>query len=270
LWNHGVGSVVFSIARSFAPEGQGILGEPSRFHQDTPNINVMIYKKILIVEDDLDSASILEAYLRKDGFDVAVAHDGEHALQLHSQWRPDLVLLDVMLPRLGGTEVLSSIRRSGETPVIMVTAIGDEPDKLGALRYGADDYVVKPYSPKEVVARVHAVLRRAAPSRAQDGPLRHGRLSVDVAAVVATVAAADASESRVLDLTPTEFNLLVTLLRTPFKAFTRNELLEACLPNSDALDRVVDTHIHNLRRKLEEHGITGVLVTVRAVGYRFQ
>jgi DNA-binding response OmpR family regulator len=230
----------------------------------------MTDKKILIVEDDLESAAILEAYLRRDGFDVAAAHDGERALQLHAQWRPDLVLLDVMLPRLGGTEVLSGIRRAGDTPVIMVTAMGDEPDKLGALRYGADDYVVKPYSPKEVVARVHAVLRRAAPSRASEGPLRHGRLAVDVAAVLATVADAGDGAPRALDLTPTEFNLLATLLRTPFKAFTRTELLEACLPESDALDRVVDTHIHNLRRKLEQHGITGVLVTVRAVGYRFQ
>jgi len=227
-------------------------------------------KKVLIVEDDLDSASILEAYLVKDGFAVATAHDGERAVQLHAQWRPDLVLLDVMLPRLSGTEVLTRIRRASDTPVIMVTAIGDEPDKLGALRYGADDYVVKPYSPKEVVARVHAVLRRAALSRMHDGPLRHGKLSVDVASVVASVATLAGGAPQVLDLTPTEFNLLVTLLRTPFKAFTRTELLEACLPDSDALDRVVDTHIHNLRRKLEQHGVTGVLVTVRAVGYRFQ
>lgn len=230
----------------------------------------MTDKKVLVVEDDLDSASILEAYLRKEGFAVAVAHDGERAVQLHAQWRPDLVLLDVMLPRLGGTEVLSAIRRAGDTPVIMVTAIGDEPDKLGALRYGADDYVVKPYSPKEVVARVYAVLRRAAPARAPGHALRHGRLTVDTAAVTATIDAAGGGAAQALDLTPTEFNLLATLLRTPFKAFTRTELLDACLPGSDALERVVDTHVHNLRRKLEQHGITGVLVTVRAVGYRFQ
>jgi len=104
----------------------------------------MSSKKILVVEDDADSASILEAYLRRDGFDVAIAGDGARAIQLHAQWKPDLVLLDVMLPKLSGTEVLSTIRRSGDTPVIMVTAMGDEPEKLGALRYGADDYVVKP------------------------------------------------------------------------------------------------------------------------------
>ncbi|RBF88039.1 DNA-binding response regulator, partial [Xanthomonas oryzae pv. oryzae] len=98
----------------------------------------MTGKKVLLVEDDADSASILEAYLRRDGFDVAVAGDGERAIQLHRQWAPDLVLLDVMLPKLSGIEVLSAIRRASDTPVIMVTAIGDEPEKLGALRYGAD------------------------------------------------------------------------------------------------------------------------------------
>ncbi|MGJ3701232.1 response regulator [Variovorax sp. AFSI2.2] len=226
-------------------------------------------KRVLVVEDDADSASILEAYLKRDGFVVAVASDGAQAVTLHAQWKPDLVLLDVMLPKLGGTEVLSAIRRAGDTPVIMVTAIGDEPEKLGALRYGADDYIVKPYSPKEVVARVYAVLRRVNSTKSSGGPLKHGRLTVDTGAFVASVD--DAEGQRIpLDLTPTEFNLLASLLRTPFKAFTRSELLEACLPESDALERVVDAHIHNLRRKLELHGITGVLVTVRAVGYRFQ
>ncbi|USW93812.1 response regulator [Pseudomonas proteolytica] len=115
---------------------------------------------MLVVEDDALSANTLEAYLRRDGFEVAIAEDGERGVEMHARWRPDLVLLDVMLPKLSGTEVLSIIRRLGNTPVIMVTAIGDEPEKLGALRYGADDYVVKPYNPKEVVARVVAVLRR--------------------------------------------------------------------------------------------------------------
>jgi len=229
----------------------------------------MSQAKVLVVEDDIDSASILEAYLRKDGFAVSTAHDGAHAIQLHAQWQPDLVLLDVMLPLVSGTDVLSTIRRASDTPVIMVTAIGDEPNKLGALKYGADDYIVKPYSPKEVVARVQAVLRRARVAPAADGNLRHGRLTVDTHAVQASVA--DASGQPVLlSLTPAEFNLLVTLLRTPFKAFTRSELMESCLPESDALERAVDVHIHNLRRKLELHGIEGVLLTVRSVGYRFQ
>lgn len=220
-------------------------------------------KLILIVEDDADSASVLEAYLLRDGFAVILAEDGRQGLELFQRERPDLVLLDMMLPRLGGTEVLAQIRRAGDTPVIMVTAIGDEPEKLGALRYGADDYVVKPYNPKEVVARVHAVLRRCHQAPRDDRWLRYGALTVDLERFSATV------EARALELTPTEFGLLATLMRTPHKAFTREELLERCLPESEALARVVDTHLHNLRRKLEAAGLPGVPVTVRAIGYRF-
>lgn len=220
-------------------------------------------KLILIVEDDADSASVLEAYLLRDGFAVILAEDGRQGLDLFQREQPDLVLLDMMLPRLGGTEVLAQIRRAGDTPVIMVTAIGDEPEKLGALRYGADDYVVKPYNPKEVVARVHAVLRRCHQAPRDDRWLRHGALTVDLERFSATF------EARALELTPTEFGLLATLMRTPHKAFTREELLERCLPESEALARVVDTHLHNLRRKLEAAGLSGVPVTVRAIGYRF-
>ena len=230
----------------------------------------MVGKRILVVEDDALSASTLEAYLRRDGFEVAIAEDGLRGVEMHARWKPDLVLLDVMLPKLSGTEVLSAIRRLGDTPVIMVTAIGDEPDKLGALRYGADDYIVKPYNPKEVVARVVAVLRRTDSSRLiSKDQLRDGALLVDLQTFTAHVEGLEQG-SVVLDLTPTEFNILATLLRAPFKAFTRGELLEACLPESGALDRVIDAHIHNLRRKLEANGIANVLVTVRAVGYRFR
>jgi DNA-binding response OmpR family regulator len=226
-------------------------------------------KRILVVEDDADSANILEAYLRRDGFDVAWAEDGQRGVEMHKSWKPDLILLDVMLPRLGGTEVLSAVRRCSDTPVIMVTAMGDEPEKLGALRYGADDYVVKPYSAREVVARVHAVLRRTSASQAVDQHLRHERLLVDLDAFTACIEQPGA-QPLVLDLTPTEFKILVTLLKTPSKAFTRDELLEICLPESEALARVVDAHVHNLRRKLETQGIAGVLVTVRSIGYRFR
>ncbi|WP_191488139.1 response regulator [Pseudomonas sp. FEN] len=226
-------------------------------------------KRILIVEDDADSASILEAYLRRDGFDVILAEDGQRGIELHRQCKPDLILLDVMLPRLSGTEVLTAVRRCSDTPVIMVTAMGDEPEKLGALRYGADDYVVKPYNPKEVVARVHAVLRRYGASTIAEQHLRYKNLLVDLNAVTASIETVN-HEPRLLDLTPTEFKILATLLRTPTKAFTREELLETCLPESEALARVVDAHVHNLRRKLEIQGIEGVLVTVRSVGYRFR
>lgn len=226
-------------------------------------------RRVLVVEDDADSASILQAYLHKEGFEVHIAPDGQRGIDVHAQWKPDIVLLDVMLPHVSGTDVLSTIRRTSQTPVIMLTAVGDEPDKIGALRYGADDYIVKPYSPKEVMARVHAVLRRAVYPATATAVLTQGPVSVDTESVQATVRHAQQG-TRVLDLTPTEFSILAMLIRTPFKAFTRAELLEACLPDSDALERVVDTHVHNLRRKLEALGVRGVLVTVRSVGYRYQ
>ncbi|CAM3239637.1 DNA-binding response regulator [Pseudomonas floridensis] len=226
-------------------------------------------KRILVVEDDADSASILEAYLLRDGFIVGLAENGQRGIDMHRQWKPDLILLDVMLPLVSGTDVLSTVRRCSNTPVIMVTAMGDEPEKLGALRYGADDYVVKPYNPKEVVARVHAVLRRSQPGGGNERHLRYKDLLVDLEAVTASIEGLEGDDT-LLDLTPTEFKILSTLLRTPSKAFTREELLEICLPESEALARVVDAHVHNLRRKLEVHGIDNVLVTVRSVGYRFR
>lgn len=228
----------------------------------------MIGKKILVVEDDADSAETLEAYLRRDGFDVRVARDGASAIDQARQWRPDLVLLDIMLPKVSGTDVLSKLRKYSDVPVIMVTAIGDEPEKLGALRYGADDYIVKPYSPKEVVARVFAVLRRADGPRADSKLYRDGPLTVDMEAVCASIETGNGRAA--LDLTPSEFNILATLLKTPQKAFTRAEIIDACLTDRDSLERVVDMHVHNLRRKLMAVGIQGVLVTVRSVGYRFR
>ncbi|WP_085586528.1 MULTISPECIES: response regulator [unclassified Pseudomonas] len=228
----------------------------------------MTSKLILIVEDDADSASILEAYLKRDFFDVAIAKDGLMGVELHQRLKPDLVLLDMMLPVMNGSEVLKTLRRRGDTPVIMVSAMGDEPEKLGALRYGADDYVVKPCNPKEVVARVHAVLRRVQAGTKAASRLRFESLWLDTDSRSVGVVQEDGTDLPV-DLTPTEFNLLAILLGSPQKAFSREDLLARCLPESDALIRVVDTHIHNIRRKLELQGITGVLVTVRSIGYRF-
>jgi len=224
---------------------------------------------ILVVEDDPDSACILEAYLRKDGFEVIVAEDGVQGLMLFNKIKPGLVLLDMMLPKMGGAELLAAIRRVDDTPVIMVTAIGDEPEKLGALRYGADDYIVKPCNPKEVVARVHAVLRRYSASIVGRNILECDGVWVDLQSITAGVKFKD-KESLILDLTRTEFMILASLMRVPQKAFTREELFELCLPESDALARVIDTHIHNLRKKLECLGVSDVLLTIRSVGYRFK
>ncbi|MNX16838.1 Transcriptional regulatory protein BaeR [compost metagenome] len=222
-------------------------------------------ERILIVEDDPQIAEVLVAYLQHAGFETTVARDGYEALRINESWRPMLILLDQMLPGLSGKEVLAELRREGNVPVIMVTAMNDEADKLGALRYGADDYVVKPFNPKEVIARVQVILRRF--RNVPDGPIRdlnYGDLRLDNDAVLVHVAGQDAP----LDLTITEFKLLAVLMSHPGKAFTRFELLEASLPDSDALERVIDTHVHNLRKKLEERGITGIPQAVRGVGYR--
>ncbi|MBN3199772.1 response regulator transcription factor [Pectobacterium brasiliense] len=229
----------------------------------------MAEKRVLVIEDDMDAASVLEAYLRRDGYQVSIASDGQKGLHMALTSKPDLILLDVMLPKMNGSEVLSALRQRSNIPVIMVTAIGDEPERIGALRYGADDYVVKPYNPQEVVARVQAVLRRTGYAIREEAILTFENLSVDLTSVTASIALSP-SESVVLDLTPTEFNILVTLLKAPNRAFTRGELLEASLPESDALERVVDTHVHNLRKKLNQYDIINVLVTVRSVGYRFR
>ena len=186
-----------------------------------------------------------------------------------AQWQPHLILLDVMLPKMNGHDVLSALRRKSDVPVIMVTAMGDEPDKIGALKYGADDYVVKPYNPREVVARVQAVLRRSSGLQVAQDKLCYETLTLDMRSLSASVNDAF-GQTVFIELTPTEFNLLATLLKAPTKAFSRQELLDACLPESNALERVVDTHIYNLRKKLEGVGITDVLLTVRSFGYRFK
>ena len=217
---------------------------------------------VLIVEDEADIADALEAYLRREGFRTERAADGERALELHRATRPDLVLLDVMLPKRDGLDVLRQLRAGGNTPVIMLTARSDDIDKLLGLEMGADDYVTKPFSVREVVARVKAVLRRVRPE-ADAGVLRSGSLELDAGGMIARVGAGR------LDLTPTEFRLLETLMRAPGRVFNRSELLEKALPQSDALERVVDAHMKNLRRKLDDARVGHVLETVRGVGYRF-
>jgi two-component system response regulator AdeR len=217
---------------------------------------------VLVVEDEPEIAEILEGYLRRDGFRTERAANGRQALSLLRAAQPDLVLLDIQLPELDGLEVLRRIRSNGNTPVILVTARTEDLDKLLGLELGADDYVTKPFSPREVVARVKAVLRRTVLPEVSRPIMRVGPLEIDSEKVVARLGPGR------LELTPTEFRLLETLARTPGKAFSRAELLEAALPDSDALERVVDVHLKNLRKKLDAAGVGEMLETVRGVGYR--
>lgn len=225
--------------------------------------------RVLVVEDDVEGAAILEAYLAREGSEVRIAQDGVNGLEWFHRWSPSIVLLDMMLPGIAGADLLAEIRRLGRTPVMMISAIEDESEKVGALRYGADDYVVKPCNPREVVARVHAVLRRTIDVMPPSALLRHEALEVDCNAMSAAMVEASGRRSPI-ELTPTEFSILATLLATPTKAFSRAELMERCMPGSSAMERAIDTHVHNLRKKLDSFGLADVLVTIRAYGYRFQ
>ncbi|MEH6774357.1 MAG: response regulator [Cereibacter changlensis] len=222
---------------------------------------------ILIVEDEPEIAEILETYFAREGFRVICARDGSTGLAHHQRLRPDLVVLDIKLPGQDGYEVLAAIRRRGETPVIMVTALAEDLDKLQALRIGADDYVVKPFNPLEVVARARAVLRRTM-GGTPDHLLRLGPLTVDPLAFRAVVEAGAGPVT--LDLTPTEYRVLAHMARFPGRAFSRGDLVDACLPEGSALDRTVDSHVSNLRRKLAAAGADGMLDGVRGVGYRLE
>lgn len=223
---------------------------------------------VLIAEDEPEIAEILSAYLQRSGLRTRQAGDGREALAMHRALKPDLLLLDVQMPQLDGWQVLGEIRARGDTPVIMLTALDQDIDKLMGLRLGADDYVVKPFNPAEVVARVQAVLRRsrAAPASATQ-MLRVGPFQIDPESHEASVDRD--GQQQLLDLTLTEFRLLACLMRAPKRVFSRGELLANCLPEGDTQERTVDSHVSKLRKKLETLGIDGVPASVWGVGYRF-
>jgi len=219
---------------------------------------------VLVVEDDPKMLHLLRLYLEREGFGVVTAADGQAALDAADRTHPNLVILDLMLPRLDGYEVCRRLRATSDVPILMLTARVDEVDKLLGLQLGADDYVTKPFSPREVVARVRAILRRTEPAR-RDRILRHGDLEMDLDRHHATVA------GREVRLTPIEFKLLQTFLEAPQRAFTRDQLLTAIYPHHEAavVDRTIDVHVGNLRAKLgDDPARPRYIATVRGVGYK--
>ena len=227
---------------------------------NTPKMNTT--SLVLVVEDEPEIAELMEDYLRGSGYRTERARDGNEALSLFRLARPDLVLLDIMLPGIDGLEVLKRLRSESNVPVIMLTAKSEETDKIIGLELGADDYITKPIRLKEVIARVRAVLRRAHMSEPTHAPLRVGPLEIDTSQMVAT------ADGQPLALTVTEFRLLAHLAERAGRIFSRAELLEAVLPESDALERVIDVHVGNLRRKLDKRGASHLLQTVRGVGFK--
>jgi DNA-binding response OmpR family regulator len=223
-------------------------------------------KKILVVEDESKIARLVRDYLEHAGFETVVAGDGDTALASARRSKPDLVVLDLGLPGRDGLDVARTLRRTSTVPIVMLTARGDEIDRVVGLELGADDYVVKPFSPKELVARVRAVLRRTEAARAR-GPevLRVADIEVDVGRMRVSVG------GRPVELTTTEFQLLAVLIREPGRVFTRGQLLDAVHGVAfESYERAVDAHVKNIRKKLEPTpGRPRYLLTVHGVGYRF-
>ena len=219
--------------------------------------------RILVVEDDRKTAASLRLYLEHAGFDVSTAFTGSEALRMARETAPDLLLLDAMLPEVDGFAVCRALRAERDVPVILVTARSTEEDKLEGLGLGADDYVTKPFSPREVVARVRAVLRRA--RRPERGParIRTRQVEIDVETHIAAV------RGRAVELTPAEFDLLAVLARAPGRAFSRAELVERAFGEDyEGLERTLDAHVMRLRRKIESPGQPLLLVTIFGVGYK--
>jgi DNA-binding response OmpR family regulator len=219
---------------------------------------------VLVVEDEPKIAQVARDYLERAGFAVLTAGDGRSALQQARSAKPDLVVLDLGLPDQDGLDVIRSLRAGSKVPIVVLTARGDEPDRVVGLELGADDYVVKPFSPNELIARVRAVLRRATDEAPTD-IVRARDVTLDIPKLRASVG------DRVVDLTTTEFQLLVALARSPGRVLTRAQLLDAVRGVAfESYERAIDTHIKNIRRKIEpDPRHPRYVETVYGVGYRF-
>jgi len=220
--------------------------------------------KILVVDDDRKIVGTIKLYLENDGFEVATAHDGQTALENARSLNPDLIVLDLMLPKIAGLDVCRILRSKSNVPIVMLTARTTEEDKLRGLGIGADDYITKPFSPRELVARVHTILRRTKPSR-DLVKLQFGDLVMDL----------DQHEVRVcgkiVQLTATEFKLLESFVRAPNRVFSRQELIRRAFGHDyEGLERTIDVHVKSIRKKIEsENNRPSPIITVYGVGYKF-
>jgi two-component system alkaline phosphatase synthesis response regulator PhoP len=242
----------------FSDRGVGIL--PRRIAHPVTSM-----KSILVVEDEPEIARVIRDYLQAAGFSVSVAADGDSALQSARLARPDLVVLDLGLPGRDGLDVTRELRRTSDVPIVVVTARGDEADRIVGLELGADDYVVKPFSPKELVARVRALFRRIDSHDEPGDLIRVADLEIDVPRMRVTV------NGLPVELTASEFQLLLAMAREPGRVFTRGQLLDVLHGVAfESYERAIDAHIKNLRRKIEpEPGEPRYVRTVYGVGYRF-
>jgi DNA-binding response OmpR family regulator len=221
---------------------------------------------VLIVEDDPHTVEVVRLYLRRDGHTVLTASNGKDGLRMAQESAPDLVVLDLMLPGKGGLEVCRELRKESDVPIVMLTARAEEEDRVAGFELGADDYVTKPFSPRELAARIRAVLRRTAQDREEDSPsgLTYREITLDTQRRVVSVGQTS------LNLTPTEYRLLAMFLREPGRTFTRDEIISRVFGyDFDGFDRTVDSHVSGLRRKLDAAAKDRRYIqTVYGVGYR--
>jgi two-component system alkaline phosphatase synthesis response regulator PhoP len=224
-------------------------------------------KRVLIVDDDAKIVELVKLYLNRDGYGVITAYDGTTALKLARESHPDLIVLDIMLPGIDGLEICRILRQESSVPIVLLTARTTEQDRILGLDMGADDYIIKPFSPKELAARVRAVFRRTAADAQDMGPqeLKFGSLSVNFMKHEASL------DNKFINLTPVEFKLLGVMIREPNRVFSRGQLIEKVLGyDFDGFDRTIDVHILNLRRKLEpDSSHPSLIKTVYGSGYKF-
>ena len=222
-------------------------------------------KRVLVVEDEVNIARLVRDYLHQAGYDVLEASDGPGALHLARAEKPDMVVLDLGLPGMDGYDVTRELRARSSVPIIMLTARSDESDRIVGLELGADDYIVKPFSPKELVARIRAVLRRADATLGGGEIVRAGSLTIDIPKMRVSIEGSD------IELTASEFGILLTLARQPGRIYTRAQLLDAVHGVSfESYERSVDAHIKNIRRKIEpDPRHPSLVLTVYGVGYKF-
>lgn len=226
----------------------------------------MAAKSILVVDDEKRIVEIVRAYLEREGYRVTAAYEGDTALELARREHPDLIVLDLMLPGVSGWDICRALRKESDVPIIMLTARDDVTDRVVGLELGADDYVTKPFEPKELVSRVKAVLRRSGAARPSSAVLRVGDLSIDVEKRLVF------RGDEAIELTPTEFELLRVMAEHPGRVYTRMQLLDSVQGDAfEGYERTMDSHVKNLRRKIEpdpEH--PSRIITVYGVGYKIQ
>ena len=229
------------------------------------NFNHTNHKTILVVDDDYKTVDLINLYLENEGYQVISAYDGHSALRMARRHHPDLIVLDLMLPRMDGLDICQTLRAESDVPMIMLTARTTEEDKLTGLEIGADDYITKPFSPRELVARIKVVLRRtSSQSRESIPPKKIGALEIDFERYQVTL------DDKLINLTPREFRLISTLASHPGRVFSRQELLEQAFGmDYTGLERTVDVHMMNLRKKIEaDPSDPDFIQTVYGIGYK--